>query len=121
MKVVLKTKGILIFDDYEWKLYENPLLQPKLAIDTFLEVYKNQYKIINKGYQIVLQKFGDNILKKKIGNDIGNNENQKKIKLIQDKYNRAISDLNIIQSSKTYKIWQLYNKAKKQIFKSKNK
>lgn len=53
----LKKDGILIFDDYEWKKFpKTSNLHPKMAIDCFLKMYKDEYKIIGKNYQICLMK-----------------------------------------------------------------
>jgi hypothetical protein len=55
---LLKTKGILIFDDYEWKDSNNPepYNSPKIAIDSFIYNFAPFYGLINKGYQIIVQK-----------------------------------------------------------------
>jgi predicted O-methyltransferase YrrM len=56
---LLKPGGIMIFDDYEWGAYrDQPTLQPKLAIDSFLEVFQDQVRVIYKGYQVILRKNG---------------------------------------------------------------
>jgi predicted O-methyltransferase YrrM len=54
---LLKKNGVLIFDDYEWNAYSNPLLCPKVSIDAFLKVFKNQFKLRHKGYQVVVEKY----------------------------------------------------------------
>jgi len=50
---LLKKNGILIFDDYQW---ENPPQIPRIAIDAFLDVFKNELSIIYRGFQIILKK-----------------------------------------------------------------
>lgn len=54
---LLKSGGMMIFDDYEWVGYPNqPELNPKLAIDSFLAVMAGQYEILTKGYQVAIKK-----------------------------------------------------------------
>lgn len=55
---LLKTNGIMILDDYTWEMFGNPLRHPKIAVDAFLEIYQNQYRLISKGRQVVVQKNG---------------------------------------------------------------
>jgi hypothetical protein len=43
---LLKTGGVLIFDDYMWDYYEDPRLNPRLGIDAFLNCFRNDYKLI---------------------------------------------------------------------------
>jgi hypothetical protein len=50
---LLKNKGILIFDDYDWVQGSN---RPKIAIDSFLEEYKNELNVIEIGSQITIEK-----------------------------------------------------------------
>lgn len=53
---LLKKGGFVIFDDYEWNAYEDPTLNPKLAIDSFLSIYKGKYELIHKEYQVIIKK-----------------------------------------------------------------
>ncbi|MCM8787689.1 MAG: class I SAM-dependent methyltransferase [Candidatus Omnitrophica bacterium] len=54
---LLKKEGILIFDDYLWKMDELPAYKrPKDAIDCFTETYKDYLSVIHKGYQCIIQK-----------------------------------------------------------------
>ena len=53
---LLKSNGIMIFDDYEWKTYAGTLDNPRAGIDAFLEIFAGQYSIISKGYQVALRK-----------------------------------------------------------------
>lgn len=48
--------GIVIFDDYEWYGFENPKDNPKLGIDAFLSAIEGQYRMIERGYQILISK-----------------------------------------------------------------
>lgn len=53
---LLKQEGLIIFDDYKWIRGGSELERPKLGIDCFLVCFKNQYEILEKGYQIVIRK-----------------------------------------------------------------
>lgn len=53
---LLKPKGIMIFDDYFWKYYNNDLENPGSAINLFLKLKKNQFKILRVYNQIIIQK-----------------------------------------------------------------
>lgn len=54
---LLKKNGIMIFDDYEGGDYINePDKYPKYAVDTFVHFFKDEYIIVNMGYQMILQK-----------------------------------------------------------------
>lgn len=53
---LLKSGGILIWDDYGLQRYKNPLDNPKPAIDSFLSIYKKQYKLIQSKYQVAIRK-----------------------------------------------------------------
>lgn len=54
---LLRQGGILIFDDYQWNHYPNePKLNPKIAIDSFLEIHDGEYILIEKKQQVCLRK-----------------------------------------------------------------
>ena len=53
---LLKPGGILIFDDYALKLYSDPALTPKLAIDGFLAMFAHDIRLLHKGYQVIVQR-----------------------------------------------------------------
>lgn len=53
---LLKQGGIFIMDDYNWTFYEDHKLTPKAAIDTFLDLYSDEYKLLEKGLQVVVKK-----------------------------------------------------------------
>lgn len=53
---LLKAGGILIFDDYKWPPHLSKGQSPEVAIDAFLEKYKDQLIILHKDYQVHLQK-----------------------------------------------------------------
>lgn len=52
---LVKSGGIIIWDDYEWK-YKGQFTEPKIAIDAFLHVYDRKYIMIDRGYQVCIQK-----------------------------------------------------------------
>jgi len=53
----LKRNGVLVFDDYEWKKFpKTSKFHPKMAIDSFMKMYKDEFKIVGKNYQICLMK-----------------------------------------------------------------
>jgi cephalosporin hydroxylase len=65
----LKVGGTLIFDDYQWKeqfehigpainFSEDEILrlEPKLAIDSFINVFTDQFDLLHKGYQVIIRK-----------------------------------------------------------------
>ena len=52
----LKDGAILIFDDYAWKMFDNPLRHPGIGVDAFLAVYKDRYDLLEKDQQVILRK-----------------------------------------------------------------
>lgn len=57
---LLKTGGIMIFDDYLGGGVEmNTPQQPKMAIDAFVSVYAPFVKLLHQGYQVMLTKLSD--------------------------------------------------------------
>jgi predicted O-methyltransferase YrrM len=53
---LLKSGGIMIFDDYEWDWFNDEYLVPKMAIDAFLRIYARKCELLHKGYQVILRK-----------------------------------------------------------------
>lgn len=54
---LVKEGGIIIFDDYGWGLYKDqPLLHPKLAVDTFLTIFQDKVQVLYKDYQVICEK-----------------------------------------------------------------
>lgn len=54
---VLKLGGILIADDYDLAMFaDNPLKNPKIGIDAFLAVFRDEYEHLHGGRQVVLRK-----------------------------------------------------------------
>lgn len=54
---LLKPEGILIFDDYGWGIHTTDEKQkPKLAIDAFLNAFREHYTILEFGWQVYIKK-----------------------------------------------------------------
>lgn len=53
---LLKSGGIIGFDDYKWKDQAFPGATPKLAIDAFLRIYKRKITVLLKDYQVWIRK-----------------------------------------------------------------
>ena len=53
---LLKPNGILAFDDYMWGQDVPEHLTPRPAIDDFLAKHKGTYNLLNKDYQVWIQK-----------------------------------------------------------------
>lgn len=53
---LLKPSGIMIFDDYEWEPQYKSIDSPKIAIDSFVECYKDQLDVIGTTGQLTIRK-----------------------------------------------------------------
>jgi predicted O-methyltransferase YrrM len=53
---ILKPGGVLAFDDYLWGYGLDPEQTPQPAIDTFMEVHKDEYEVLDINWQVWLQK-----------------------------------------------------------------
>ena len=53
---LLKKGGVMIFDDYLWEWDRPPQERPKIAIEAFLRIHKNELQILHQGYQIIVKK-----------------------------------------------------------------
>jgi len=53
---VLKPGGIIAFDDYDWRGGIGPADRPRMAIDAFLNIYRNKVEVIIKKYQCWVRK-----------------------------------------------------------------
>ena len=53
---LLKVGGIIVYDDYLWEPYDDPIRQPKMAVDAFLACYEGQYEVVAKEWQVCLKK-----------------------------------------------------------------
>jgi predicted O-methyltransferase YrrM len=55
---LLKTGGIMVFDDYLWGNPRDVLHRPKAAVDAFTTLFAEELEIIHVGYQAVIRKRG---------------------------------------------------------------
>jgi predicted O-methyltransferase YrrM len=53
---MLEPAGIVIWDDYEWAPEFQPEERPKPAIDDFLQAREGTYRLLAKGYQIIVER-----------------------------------------------------------------
>ena len=53
---LLRTGGLLIFDDYGWEDAPEETERPRLGIDAFLSVYRGAYSLLHQGYQVAIEK-----------------------------------------------------------------
>lgn len=53
---VLAPSGLMIFDDYDWRVYDNVRDNPARAINIFMAHMGRSYKVIRVGYQLFVQK-----------------------------------------------------------------
>lgn len=52
----LKPRGIIAFDDYQWREGEDPNGWPQPAIDRFMAEHAGQFRLLEFGYQVWLRK-----------------------------------------------------------------
>lgn len=58
---LLRTGGVLIWDDYRWERDTlPPEKRPDQAVDWFLAAFDGQYTLIKKGYQVIIQRTAPN-------------------------------------------------------------
>lgn len=55
----LKIGGLIIFDDYFWRFYPNYLDNPASAVNCFLRLKKNSYRVLRVYEQLIVQKLSD--------------------------------------------------------------
>ena len=53
---LLKSGGIMVFDDYLWGDPRDVLHRPKIAIDTFTTIFAEEIDIVHVGYQLIVRK-----------------------------------------------------------------
>jgi predicted O-methyltransferase YrrM len=54
---LLKQNGFMVFDDYAWKPPGFTLLQrPKLAVDSFVNMFEDELIVAHSGYQLIVRK-----------------------------------------------------------------
>lgn len=64
---LLKPLGIMIIDDYQWDFpVSDDIEHPKIAIDAFLSIFRKEYKLLLKDYQVIIEKLPEDDKNKKI-------------------------------------------------------
>jgi predicted O-methyltransferase YrrM len=53
---MVRDRGIVIFDDYEWSFYADAAATPKPAVDAFLFVQAGRFRELHRGYQVIIEK-----------------------------------------------------------------
>jgi len=53
---LLKSGGIMAFDDYQWGPHLHAFKSPKLGIDLFLERHAGEYELLESGLQVWIRK-----------------------------------------------------------------
>ena len=53
---LLKSGGVMVFDDYTWGDPRDLLHRPKIAVDAFVNIYAEEIKPVHTGYQLSVQK-----------------------------------------------------------------
>lgn len=53
---LLNVDGVMVFDDYEWAADGPETHKPKMAVDAFLQMFSEQIYVINKQYQVSIQR-----------------------------------------------------------------
>lgn len=53
---LLKSGGIMVMDDYQWKAPYGEKFKPRIAIDAFLDIFGPELEILVSGYQMIVKK-----------------------------------------------------------------
>lgn len=53
---LLKSGGIMIFDDYPWGKEIPEIRRPKFGIDAFMSVFQEQFDVLVANYQMIIRK-----------------------------------------------------------------
>jgi hypothetical protein len=56
---LLNINGVLAIDDYTYNLESDKMETPYYGVNEFLQKYKYEYKILDKGYRLFLEKIRD--------------------------------------------------------------
>ena len=81
----LKNNGIMVFDDFGGSLEQEPHMQVKTAVDSFINSYHKYLNVIYVGYQIIIQKI-EHINKEELNVNYNMKQKQKNLKV---KYSEA--------------------------------
>jgi predicted O-methyltransferase YrrM len=52
----LKVGGHMVFDDYEWKKMPHNYEKPKVAVDSFVHIFRDNVTVTHKGYKLIVKK-----------------------------------------------------------------
>lgn len=53
---LVKPGGFLIFDDYNWDQLQGHPQHPRVAIDAYLAIYRDELAVRHVGYQVIVQR-----------------------------------------------------------------
>ena len=53
---LVKSGGVIVFDDYEWTDLPDPIDRPKMAVDYFITLFNKDINLIYSSYQIAIEK-----------------------------------------------------------------
>jgi len=53
---LLKTGGLMVFDDYQWYTEWASDIRPGIAIDSFVTMYRHQLEFVHRDYQLMVRK-----------------------------------------------------------------
>ena len=53
---LLRTGGVMMFDDYQWKLLKEEYNCPGLGIDVFRSCFRSHFEVVHLGYQFFCRK-----------------------------------------------------------------
>lgn len=56
---LLKEGGFLIFDDYGLAPEFPTELRPEVSIDAFITAFRDELRVVHRGYQVIVQRFAD--------------------------------------------------------------
>jgi len=90
--ICLSEGGVMIFDDYEWEKLSKDYFCPKIAIDSFVHIYKPQIDVLYIGYQFIIKKKESKFFEKP--------ESDKIYKLIRDITYFNFYNLNVLYDLK---------------------
>jgi predicted O-methyltransferase YrrM len=67
---MLVENGIMIFDDYKWEKLNKQYFHPKVAVDSFIYIFKPQLKTLYVGWQYIIEKINKRDFEKPELNDL---------------------------------------------------
>jgi predicted O-methyltransferase YrrM len=53
---LVKSGGLIIFDDYNWPIHEGTLANPKMGINAFVACYADKLDVVSIAYQLIVRK-----------------------------------------------------------------